>query len=373
MKNYSKKILTIGFTVIFCLITGFILLLIMLVLIKNLKKDNINIIPYSDLPPLGWNASEVDFSYDRLIYLTSHNAYATSEDGYITDSQQDVTVPDQIVKYSVRGLEYDTYLVGDTVKVCHTLCGSNTMLLLRPFGKEGAKLEKYLKYILDFFTLKTAKDIHNNPVITLNDAYNNLNNLNNLNNNWLYYLYRRPPIITLFLENYVKLFENSTKSLIDDIIETIGLDKFIFSPLDFIRYNNSFPTIIEMILLKKPLVIFSSNGPTQYAHNHWSYIEENKFDESINVDSSYVSPPLDTCNRLRRGDNSTINKFLLIHYHPSISTNKDYTIINNSTNFELYLNECQKLLSSFTNKTVNFIYIDKVNKGDIYEVAMKNK
>ena len=339
----------------------------------NQSRNNMSLIPLL-----------LQIPYTHLMFLTAHNAYASSAQGYVFNAQQNVDIQDQMQLYSARGLELDTYLGEDgQVYVCHSICSGSYMKLQNPFSSQGQLFVNVLKKVKPFFTImsttkKPRLDIHYNAFMNLKEALVFVTNIDRYPEpiEKLYELIRRPPVVTLFLEDYVQDWTS-----IDQSIEQSGLKPWIFTPEDYAKNNFQWPSLMQMIQSQKSIFIFSSGtkkgpnnetqaGNTQYTFYQWLYMRENMFEESLNYGQESSINGTFACERLRGGMWNT--SLLQFHYHPMLSVRQNYKIVNSDAQFQKYIDACQnigQLPGGFRNP--NFVNIDAVDQGEIYEKSLK--
>ena len=317
-----------------------------------------------------------------LTFLTAHNAYASTEHGYSLNAQQNVGILKQLQLYSARALELDTYVVDTEVYVCHSECKGTLMKLQAPFASQGETLLKQLQYVVQFLHLTStqSKDVYKNNFFNLESTTDFFRHVNSSlfrheDIDRVYELLRRPPVITLFMEDYV-LDDVS----IDQVIETSGLAPFVFTSDDYLIHNR-WPTLYEMILLKKPVIIFSSliraNSTnilksSKFMFQYWALVRSTMFEETLNFGGSSNINLNGTyaCSKLRGGSLDT--ELLEMHYHPALSIHQDYDAINNATLFSQFVQECA-LSHGFKNgfRNPNFVNADAIDQGTLYETGTK--
>ena len=139
-------------------------------------------------------------SYQQIAYLTSHNAYASSEDSFYFPNQN-LNIPNQL-NMGVRALMLDIYDVDGELFLYHSVSELGS-----------TELNTVLNQIKDFLIN------HSNEVITL------------------------------ILEDY------STSVALSNAFETSGLSVYLFEYNDI----NTWPTLQEMIDSNKRLVVFTDN------------------------------------------------------------------------------------------------------------------
>jgi len=167
---------------------------------------------------------------------------------------------------------------------------------------------------------------------------------------------------------------------IDQVIETSGLAPFVFTSDDYLIHNR-WPTLYEMILLKKPVIIFSSliraNSTnilksSKFMFQYWALVRSTMFEETLNFGGSSNINLNGTyaCSKLRGSSFDT--ELLEMHYHPALSIHQDYDAINNATLFSQFVQECA-LSHGFKNgfRNPNFVNADAIDQGTLYETGTK--
>ena len=167
--------------------------------------------------------------YDQGYYLTAHNAFATTKQGY-TFAQQSLSILDQL-RYGARGLMLDTYEKDGKVVLVHG--GFDVDKWIHP-GKGPRPLVDLLKEI-DLF-------LKSNP----------------------------QAIISIFLENYVKSGQLLTDAFKD-------LNQYLFTPSNFNAQGGRWPSLEWMRKNNKRIIVFCPNGLSVNFFDEWRYHIENQF------------------------------------------------------------------------------------------------
>ena len=241
-------------------------------------------------------------SYEQIAYLTSHNAYASSEDGFYFPNQN-LNIPNQL-NMGVRALMLDIYDVDGELFLYHSLTELGS-----------TELNIVLNQIKDFLIN------HSNEVITL------------------------------ILEDY------STSIALSNAFEISGLSEYLFEYSDI----NAWPTLQEMIDSNKRLVVFTDNddenGPSSH-HFLWSYAVETHYDNESATNFS--------CDYNRGDEENDLfifNHFIsnyLLYATNSEAYLGEIQLINS---YEFLSNRVMECISQ-TNKFPNFITIDFVDYGE---------
>lgn len=179
-----------------------------------------------------WQLPDSSRRYNEVTFLTSHNSYASKNYGY-RYAQQNLTITEQLA-LGVRGLMLDTYQVKETneVIVCHGKIFTQLIKREAPMG-----LACCLSEIKEF--------LEKNPT----------------------------EIITIFLENYVTKLD-----MLDALLVASGVSQYVLKPTDWdVEESNGWPTIDWMQKQNKRLVIFNSNGPSDYLFDEWTQVIENQY------------------------------------------------------------------------------------------------
>jgi len=311
-----------------------------------------------------------NFAASNTCNIVAHNAYSCPQNGFMINFQQNSLIFDQLTKYSARGIELDIYLSpAKEVVISHGKPASSVMNVQNPLQRFGISFTDQLNQIVQFLQLDSGGT---EKFLTLKQAQNFIWELENNPDSILteteyeklYELVRRPPIVYILLEDYVKDGEK-----VDEAITKSGL-------ADFTSRKNITNSISDQITQGK-VVHFFTDSPkaplkSQYLSYQFFYLK-NKFAESITVNDKI---PQNTCDGKIRGgfDNPLYGgtPFLLTHYHPMISLFIDYSLLNKK--LSSYVSYCRKNMwknSGIENALPNFILLDHVDKGDTFETAVK--
>lgn len=324
---------------------------------RNITNPIIDNLSISDVERL------IEIPYDKLVYLLPHNSYSSSTNGYVIDPQQSTNVYEQIVTHSARGVDLDFWWYQNSIRLCHSECGSQTMKLIRPFGSNGESAESFIvDGIMKFLDQTTS-----NTYITVKEASDIISSVRfsrsmtkDISIN-VYELLRRPPILTFVLENYVTNVSN-----INMLIEKTGLSRYVFSPQDYyIQENRGKWWSLSKMIQSKKVVVILSNSRSKYTFDIHDVTKESNFPTTITFDSTVDVK--DICSNLRgRGSD-----LLLLHYYPQFAEGNDFNIIN--TQFPPFLNTClSDGIGDLKNRYPNFIKADMIHKGNIFETSIKD-
>ena len=243
-------------------------------------------------------------SYQQITYLTSHNAYASSEDSFYFPNQN-LNIPNQL-NMGVRALMLDIYDVDGELFLYHSVSELGS-----------TELNTVLNQIKDFLIN------HSNEVITL------------------------------ILEDY------STSVALSNAFETSGLNAYLFEYNDI----NTWPTLQEMIDSNKRLVVFTDNEDENAPSSHhflWSHAVETHYDNTSVADFS--------CDYNRGDEENDLfifNHFIsnyLLYATNSDAYLSEVQLINSYEFLSNRVMECMSL----TNKFPNFITIDFVDFGEAH-------
>lgn len=271
-------------------------------------------------------------SFDKGFYLTAHNAFATTAQGY-SFAQQNLSVLDQLY-FGARGLMIDTYEKDGKVVLVHG--GFDTDKLIHPFASPRP-VEDLLGEVVDFL--------------------------------------RHEPhaIITIFLENYVKDWQL--------LIKGFGLlEPYLYKPADFKIQGNKWPSLGWMRAHNKRVVVFCpfktsdysfTDGAAEYFFDEWRYHIENQF-STIDTQGAAVE----------RGSSkkySHLNRTLYVfNFFPgfkitAIAGNASEFKAINSDKLREALNYAmgRGLGGKYIGQKPNFIAIDFINVGEGLSVISK--
>ena len=246
-------------------------------------------------------------SYQQIAYLTSHNAFASSEDGFYFPNQN-LNIPNQL-NMGVRALMLDIYDVDGELFLYHSVTELGS-----------TELNIVLNQIKDFLIN------HSNEVITL------------------------------ILEDY------STSIALSNAFEISGLSAYLFEYSDI----NAWPTLQEMIDSNKRLVVFTDNDDENAPSSHhflWSHAVETHYDNMSATNFSCDYNRGDEENDLFIF-NHFINNYLLYATNPEAYLS-EVQLINS---YEFLSNRVMECIS-LTNKFPNFITVDFVDYGEAHQLV----
>jgi hypothetical protein len=341
--------------------------------------------PISGSVPTPFVMEWLDIPYDQVAFLGAHNAFASTEHGYMDIwANQSASVPHQLSKYAARVLEYDIYKYGaDKIHICHNECGSAKANSIRNgFKGNGEDFGKFLGYVRDFIELTNSPSAEFFSVKqaqaflgALRRAVQSGNDDELRRNGWsrndYYKLLRAPPIITIMLEDNLNS-SSADRQLIDTYIAKAGLDPYVLSNSDWnLTTEKGWPSVASMIESGKTIVIFSGEAATpKYVRHFWNIGHSNKYPSEASRGSLFSSDefnPNQMCKELRgNGPDSWIME---MKFQPYIGTKYK---VSSDTAFSLFFENCMQFgVGKLKQRAPNFVMIDNVNTSEIFNRSMK--
>jgi hypothetical protein len=175
-----------------------------------------------------WMQPNNRLRYDETCYLTSHNAFASSNQGWHHYMMQTWNIKEQLDQ-GIRGLMLDIYEYGDTIMLCHIGCGAVHSLQKGISTAVGTLLtgsEHYETLQQALIIIKDWVDAHPSEVVTL------------------------------FIESHV-----TPEKLNGALMSVKGFAPLVVSPRDWDpnQHNGEWPTLAWMQNHNKRIVIFDED------------------------------------------------------------------------------------------------------------------
>lgn len=283
-----------------------------------------------------WVQPPSNIRYDQVCFLTAHNAFSNSEQGFAWYKQQSWGIEKQL-QNGIRGLMLDIFDHNGQIKLCHGSC-DGAYGFQRCFS-DGIKclLGKEVNHTPLKKTLHTIADwAHNNP----------------------------KEIVTIFFENYV----NNDK--LDKEIRTIKkLHSLVLTTKDWCpKKNGGWPTLAWMQKNNKRIVLFNEDksGTGVKEHHIFSYT----YDHIIESQYGTLNRKKLLCERPESlvCKNKQRNLFLL-NYFGTITRPRFISRKKNS------YERLKKIIQSSTEKKFangklpNFIALDFVDQGNAMKLV----
>ncbi|MEI6806930.1 MAG: hypothetical protein WCK49_10585 [Myxococcaceae bacterium] len=262
--------------------------------------------------------------YNQMAWLSSHNAFNNSEDGWLVNNNQSLSYERQY-EFGVRGFFLDLYWYnpGSGEKAYIALCHENKDKIGLYFGgcpltlltrlDAPPKFETFLKHVKGWLQKDPAA------------------------------------IITLHLESY--LGEQSQKPL-KALLKKTGLAQFLFKEISAGKIQQDvthWKTLKEMRQMNQRLVIFSDNRSDGFV-NIASYRE-----------TKYDLGQFPHCEMRGEGRSLTNDLFVMNHfYEVPWSMTRDYVKINSFGSIA----ECVVKCCQEQGRLPNFIVLDFVEQGE---------
>ncbi len=281
-----------------------------------------------------WIMPDPSRHYHETVFLTAHNAYSNTANGYI-QPQQFWDVKKQL-EMGIRGLMLDTHYTKkksvenkNKIVLCHRAYGL-TKKILRPFKGEPETLHNSLEIIKDFL-IKNPQEI-----------------------------------VTVFLENYTQGHH------LDEIIKASNIEDFILKPSDWNpEKKQGWPTLGWMQENNKRLVFFNQLGQTKYIYDEWSCHAENQWG-ALNYDDAIKE------RHESVAQNKKTRHLLVLNYFPKFYIQplqkKNFNKINSedlSTFFNYTLTNGLDHKSNYKKRYPNFIALDHINEGNGMKLVNK--
>jgi len=307
---------------------GLILLLVLFFSIGSCKKDVLEDMTIDEpIDTTGNNDSTVvdtnevmtcngytslcNLRYNSVAYATTHNAHASLVYGFSTLSANQFLSATEQLNAGVRCLNIKTYYTDDSN------CGSLGHYLYHGFPTLGC-----IK-VIDFLTeVKTWLD--DNP----------------------------HELVTFTIEG------SSSLSHLQNSFSAAGFDSLMYQHTSI---TDDWPTLKEMIISDKRVVVFTSRGSTNSSytgfHDYWDYTFGNDYAAGSRVDFE--------CTLDNRG-NPNGNLFLFNHFITKTTPQRDSARAINSNPFFVSRAEmCNQQIGHMP----NFVMVDFFGEGNVFEVV----